>query len=274
MTLNKGNHIARLNNLVRWCNLMAIYKKHFAAILLFIAGVYLILPSIVLAAPAPENPDEPIAAGNGLSWGVTNGTILDYILTAEITIPNVTYYVNKPIFMTLNYLGPIPDSFFYIPSPSFDTYWAENGSALYLGDFFVVGTTVHSVYNPAIPIGNWTLLTVYTQSSMIEGVYENVTLDFIDNSLEWGYRYSYYYFGYFIESETIWFKSDGSLESVHLEVSLNEQLIYTVTLARVTGIDPIILISIAGVSIFGIATVVLAYQYIRDRKESTTSATL
>jgi hypothetical protein len=176
------------------------------------------------------------------------------------------------MYMLINYVGPIPDELVHIPSPAFDVYWSANGTGFYLGDYFKVGTTIHSVYNPAIPIGNFTILKVYSQEAILNPAYPNFTMSFIDNSIEWGYRYSYtYYYGmiaYWIESETIWFKSDGSLESVHLTVDLGDSQIYTVTLARNMGIDPMTIISIIGVTIFGIATIVLSVQIIRERKGS------
>jgi hypothetical protein len=204
------------------------------------------LPVIVSSAPAPENSEGEIEFGNNFSWGVGNATILDFILTAENKVENLSYYINEPIFI--------------------DVYWAVNGSGFALGDFFRLGNVVHSVYNPAVPIGNWTYLTITTQSSLIIDFYPNSSLEFIENANEWGYRYSYNYYGFIINSETIWFKSDGSLESVHFTVDFEDEEIYTVTLARVTGIDPIILISIIGVSVFGVATIILAIQYIRERE--------
>ena len=250
-----------------------IHKKK----LVFFMSVIVISILFVLiikaeAAPAPENPDNPIQSDNNLSWGVNNGTYLDYILTADINIPNATYHVSEPMYMLIEIVGSIPDNFPYIPSPKFSAYWAANGSRFYLGDYFVFGSVLHSVYNPAIPIGNWTLLKSYSQEAEANLIYPNFTMSFVDNSLEWGYRYSYafYYSGieFWIESETIWYKSDGSLESVHLAVNFNETEIYTVTLARINGITPMTIISVAGVTIFGIATVVLSVQYIRERKAS------
>ncbi len=234
-----------------------------------ICSFVLISPHLCNAAPAPE--DAPIVSGNGLSWAVDNGTILDYSLSAELNLGDSSYSFQEFIFYAVTFVGPIPDDFRYIPSPAFEVHWASNGSRLYLGDHFQVGDYIHSVYNPAIPIGNWTLLNVYIQSSFLDVIFANVTLDIIDTSTEWGFRYSYLY-GYLIESETIWFKSDGTLESVHLTYSTENETIYEVILARVTGLDPIIIISLAGVSIFGVATVILLYQVIRDRKSGSNSS--
>ena len=250
-----------------------IHKKK---LLVFMSVILLSVLFVLIikaeAAPAPENPDGPIQSDNNLSWGVENGTYLDYILTVDFNIPNATYHISEPMYMFIEFVGSIPNDFFYIPSPKFSAHWADNGSRFYLGDYFVVGNTIHSVYNPAIPIGNWTALKSLSQEAEAYTNYPNFTISFVDNSLEWGYRYSYLYYygivGYWIDSETIWYKSDGSLESVHLTVNLNDIEIYTVTLARINGITPITVISLAGVTIFGIATVVLAVQYIRERKAS------
>ncbi len=247
-------------------------KRKFAIFLgvsFLIYSLILISPSLCYAAPAPE--DVPIVSGNGLSWAVDNGTILDYSLTVELNLGNLSSSFQEFVFYTISYVGPIPDNFRYIPSPAFEVYWATNGSRLFLGDHFQVGDLTHSVYNPAIPIGNWTLLNVYIQSSFLDVYFANATLTLIDSDTAWGFRYDYLYYGYLVESETIWYKSDGSLQSVHLTVDIEEETIYEVILARVTGLDPIYIISLAGIGIFGVATVVILYQIIRDRKSGSGS---
>ncbi|MGY5875984.1 MAG: hypothetical protein RTU30_09575 [Candidatus Thorarchaeota archaeon] len=235
--------------------------------------VFLLTMSLVgtsIAVPAPEDGSgEPIHPGHNLSWGIDPETnpYLDYYLHTEVEDENGTVVlVHEPIYYWITYIGTIPTMISSIPTARFTNHWALNGSRIVdWSDYFKIYNVGHAIYNPLMPIGNWTHLTLLIQSSSLPYVYPNVTLDFIDNTQEWGFSYTYYFFDAFIESTSIWFKSDGTLENVQMSGTI-EGLKYEVTLTRVTVINPMTIYIGVGAAIGVVALIIVVYFGMKRRQ--------
>ena len=190
------------------------------------------------AIGVPESPAVLIDEENGLKWGVTPNTILDYQLEASSAWGNVTYDLSDSIYLKIGTLMPLVENLTYLPTASFAAYWSGNGSRLYLGDYFHFWGRIHAVYSAALPVGNWSFIEYLITGEVLDLIFINATFSFTNDTTLWGFDYSYVYYGSLINCETRWYRSDGTLYSVNMSAYVDDTHWYRATLGRIYLMDP------------------------------------
>lgn len=228
------------------------------------------------------NFEEYIAGTNpndhGLRWGVDSGQSLTYELTVDSTVDDTDVHIEEYVSFEIGMLEEAPVDVIELPKASYDATWYYNQTTCQPIWYFSWEASSSYYFSPANPVimrGNWTLLT-----ELVEGF--NVDPNFIYSAFEtvttWGYNMTIVDSDFTAISQSIWFKSNGTLMQKTLDVSftIGGHIYSTLTQASpaVAGpatttdtttngtssspgvLDPIILI-VVGAGVVGVIVVVL-----------------
>ncbi len=200
---------------------------------------------------AGTNPND-----HGLRWAVVGNTTLSFTLTAEHAIDGqVQDIVEESILVQVETIPEVPVVVDHIPGVSFVAVWASNLSMFNLNGFFSIQGVPLAVVSPAVPYGNWTILTeaVWSINSTSES-----QINVIQTDSTWGISIVDDSEYPEVTSETVWYKSDGTLEHVRLEIVLSDTETIDVQLTR-TGTDNMTLMIVAsgGAAVMAVIALVI-----------------
>jgi len=199
---------------------------------------------------------------HNLQWGIeANTTLVFDFYTAKDTNVAVTQIRNQ-LAMTVTSLPEITDKMEYITICPFETEWLQSNDTMASLEYYFAGAgLVWAAISPAVPIGNWSLLSSFFDE--IESEYMNTSI--IDEATRWGLRLDIAADDMVLTSETTWFKSDGSLQKVFLSIE-SDVGSAEVSLQRVNDLlsNPTTMIVIAG-GIIGVVVVVVVLVKLRRR---------
>lgn len=199
---------------------------------------------------------------HNLVWGVEENTTLMFHFSTSLEIEGKTKAFNDILAMNITDLPEIPDYILFIPAASYVDYWPYNETLNPLSYYFTGGGAVHAIITPAIPTGNWTLL-----SSLLHEVYDPITdspslnMTILDELGTWGVSFEYLYGDAQIHTHSKWYKADGSLQEISLVIGNPDVGGGFVTITRmnppVGALDFMAIIIFAGVGIGIVAVVVI-----------------
>ncbi|MGY5881968.1 MAG: right-handed parallel beta-helix repeat-containing protein [Candidatus Thorarchaeota archaeon] len=197
---------------------------------------------------------------HNLYWGIEEDTTLvfDFYTTKDTTTTNTL--ISDRLQMTVTNLTEIPGKLDYIPICPYETEWLQANDTLPSLEYFFAGAgLVWAIISPAVPIGNWSLLSSFIGT--VESEFLNISI--IDDDVIWGIRIDIGEGDESLTSETTWFKSDGSLQKVILSIDTDVGSA-EVTLVRAGMIDlPLTMMIVAGGIIGAVGVLVV----LRSRRE-------
>ncbi|MHA1864244.1 MAG: hypothetical protein ACTSWA_10790, partial [Candidatus Thorarchaeota archaeon] len=192
---------------------------------------------------AGTNPND-----HGFYWGVQVNHTITCDLLAESTISGTTERVREQVIIGIVETPEAPVDVLYIPTASYLAVWARNQTPFSLSGFFTMESVLLAPAYPAIMKGNWTLLTEF-----VEELNENPDIAYVVNETEttWGFSYSMVVGDLNVMSSGVWFKSDGTLRHVIVDIEVTALHSIHVQLTRATLDSPetqnfIIIIAIGG----------------------------
>jgi len=196
---------------IEW-NFGVLYPGIYNATIVVYNAVGSFVSDTVTIEVSPQN--------HGLYWGVKENTSLLFsFYTEKHTDEDVI--VNAELAMNVTYLPDILDYIEYIPAANYISYWLNNKSLPPLEYFFEGGGSIHAIIAPALATGNWSLYTNLLEEAYPPEVQAtlNMALTIVNDTERWGMRFEYSSGNSIIQSETTWFKNDGTLESIHLSIA-------------------------------------------------------
>jgi parallel beta-helix repeat protein len=171
---------------------------------------------------------------HNLRWGVKENITLEFDFSTSKTNYFWTNVVSEKLAMNITKLPEILDYIEYIPTPNWVSFWPENDSMSHLDYYFSHEGMIHASISPAIPIGNWSVF-----SDLLHDIYDPLTVNstdlnmsIIDDFQSWGFSFSYRLGDALFDTQSLWYKSDGSLQKVLLEVEYPEVGYVIVTIDR------------------------------------------
>ena len=192
---------------------------------------------------------------HNLVWGLEEDTTLvfDFYTVKDTTTINTR--ISDRLEMTVTELPEIPDRLDYVPFCPYATSWVQSNDTLPSLEYFFAGAgSVWAIISPAVPTGNWSLLSSFI--GVVES--ESLNISIVDDSVIWGIRIDIEESGVSLASETTWLKSDGSLQKVILSIESDVGSV-EVSLRRpglIVGNLTVILITGAAISV-ALAVVVI-----------------
>jgi hypothetical protein len=189
----------------------------------------------------------------GLRWSVEEDDTFSFSLYAEFVSSTRTETVNEGVLVQVETIPSLPDmpsTLDYILGSTYLSVWASNLSMCNLDGFFLIGGVPLAYITPAIPYGNWTFFSeiIAFRNGTLEG---GAFYRLVDTTTKWG-------FILIIEdelvSENVWFKSDGTLSRVSVELNVSATESFHIRLMRSGGIfpgdqSPLLVIGVAGLGI-------------------------
>ncbi|MHA2135506.1 MAG: hypothetical protein ACW99J_16730 [Candidatus Thorarchaeota archaeon] len=189
---------------------------------------------------------------NGLEWAIQTNQTMRFTLTASIVIGDNHTSVSKDVEIEIIEFEAIPSpKSDHIPFAYGRAYEHPGRVRFDLSDYFDVGNILLAVLSPAVAIGNWSMLSTFAESEWGATV--------IEDDSRWGMRFLGQEDEFTLDSDSTWFKSDGTLEHVLMNLTTPAgQAISELTRVDVPGgfADILIVLPIV-VGAFGIAVVVL-----------------
>jgi len=192
---------------------------------------------------------------HGLRWSVVGNTTLSFTLIAEHTDNGVIQdRVEENVLVQVETITEVPVVVDYIPGVSFVSVWASNLSLFNLPGFFSIQGIPLAILTPAVPFGNWTILTeaVWGINSASES-----QINVIQTDSTWGISIVDDSEYPEVHSETVWYKSDGTLDHISLEIVMEGNETIDVSLTRNGQLPMTIIIAGGGAVVIAVVAVVI-----------------
>ena len=173
---------------------------------------------------AGTNPND-----HGLRWGVQVNHTIACDLRADANVGGSVDSVSERIIIEIEDTPEGPIDVYYIPAASYLAGWANNLTPFSLSGFFTLESVLLAPAYPAIMKGNWTLF-----SELIEdwNTNSNRTYWVNETSTTWGFSFNVVSNGLNLTSSGSWFKTDGTVQHVTMEMNLSNGDFINVQLTR------------------------------------------
>ncbi|MFQ5884384.1 MAG: nitrous oxide reductase family maturation protein NosD [Thermoplasmata archaeon] len=204
---------------------------------------------------------EVLGDPHNLEWNVRVNDTMSFTLTSTKETYTTTTSIEYEVILRVDGLDPLPTMSDFVPFASYTALEPNMADVFPIVYFFTGGGSVHALISPAVPAGDWSVLTEIAQDTMVS---ENITTVIINESTRWGLNMSYQWGETSVVTWTTWFKDDGTLEQVHTWLYSESVGEGVVDLKRVSPyMDSTTLIVIAGVG--GVAAVAVVIVLMKRR---------
>jgi hypothetical protein len=173
---------------------------------------------------AGTNPND-----HGLRWGVqVNHTIICDLATETNILSN--HNVDEKVIIGIEDTPEAPVDLYYIPAADYLGVWARNMTPFSLSGFFTFDSILLAPAYPAIMKGNWTLLNEVVD--LLDASNPDVSYEINETETTWGFRYTMATGEFSLTSSGEWFKSDGTLKQVSMQMLFANEDYIRVDLTR------------------------------------------